>query len=378
MNSTDPIAQGAGPKPASKATAKDIIIPSSLKRRLEEETEKPAMRYRIKSVVAVKKSGLPIFTLNLESPEEEDEGAANLISGLTSALWLYASQATDQNIQELSLEDDKVFFLQEKETGTIIGVVAEKTVPIAVPRNIAQEVSDLLTSRFSAFLKLDVVDLSETPFLLKAVAEIVQSHAMTKPAEFRRFFLKVALIGDGGVGKTSLFNRFMGKEFEADYLMTIGADIGKRKVQLLDQTEIKFLITDIAGQPHFSEVRKAYYRGVFGVLIVIDVTRPETFRNSIKWLNEAWTHGSGPFPVIFLGNKNDLRAKHAHCISHDRMQKLAQVLSREAQAYKGFRISYIPTSAKTGMNVDLAFKILGFEIVNWLIIHREKKGKSAD
>ncbi|MHA2497076.1 MAG: Rab family GTPase, partial [Candidatus Hodarchaeales archaeon] len=376
MNRTDPLDHGAGPKPPSKATAKDIIIPSSLKRKLEEESEKPAMRYRIKSVVAVKRTGLPIFNLNLESPEDVDEGAASLISGLTSALWLYASQATDQDIQELSLEDDKVFFLQE--SGAIIGVVAEKTVPIAVPRTIAQEVSDLLTSRFSAFLKLDVVDLSETPFLLKAVTEIVKSHAMTKPAEFRRFFLKVALIGDGGVGKTSLFNRFMGKEFEQDYLMTIGADIGKRKVQLLDQTEIKFLITDIAGQPHFSEVRKAYYRGVFGVLIVIDVTRPETFRNSIKWLNEAWTHGSGPFPVIFLGNKNDLRAKHAHCISHDRMQKLAQVLSREAQAYKGFRISYIPTSAKTGMNVDLAFRILGFEIVNWLIIHREKKRKSAD
>ncbi|MHA2232409.1 MAG: Rab family GTPase, partial [Candidatus Hodarchaeales archaeon] len=295
-----------------------------------------------------------------------------------SALWLYASQATDQEIQELSLEDDKVFFLQEKETEAIIGVVAEKTVPIAIPRTIAQEVSDLLTGRFSAFLKLDVVEVSETPILLKAVTEIVKSHAMTKPAEFKRFFLKVALIGDGGVGKTSLFNRFMGKEFEQDYLMTIGADIGMRKVQLLDQTEIKFLITDIAGQPHFEEVRKAYYRGVFGVLIVIDVTRPETFRHSINWLNEAWTHGSGPFPVIFLGNKNDLRTKYAQCISHDKMQKLAQVLSREAQASKGFRISYIPTSAKTGTNVDLAFKILGFEIVNWLIVHREKKRKSVD
>ncbi|MFQ5981275.1 MAG: GTP-binding protein [Candidatus Heimdallarchaeota archaeon] len=377
MNSTDPIDQGAGTKPDSKATAKDIIIPSSLKRKLDEETAKPAMRYRIKTVVAVKSSGLPIFNLNLETPEDTDEETTNLISGLTSALWLYASQATDQEIQELSLEDDKVFFLQEKETEAIIGVVAEKTVPIAIPRTIAQEVSELLTGRFSAFLKLDVVEVSETPILLKAVTEIVKSHAMTKPAEFKRFFLKVALIGDGGVGKTSLFNRFMGKEFEQDYLMTIGADIGMRKVQLLDQTEIKFLITDIAGQPHFKDVRKAYYRGVFGALIVIDVTRPETFRNSIHWLNEAWIHGSGPFPVIFLGNKNDLRTKYP-CISHDKMQELARVLSREAQASKGFRISYIPTSAKTGINVDLAFKILGFEIVNWLIVHREKKSKSVD
>lgn len=378
MHSTDLIDQGGGTKTDSKSAAKDIIIPSFLKRKLDEETTKPAMRYRVKTVVAVKSSGIPIFHLDLEQLDDIDDETTNLISGLTSALWLFASQATSQDIQELSLEDDKVFFLQEKETEAIIGVVAEKTVPRAVTIAIAQDVCELLTGQFSAFLKLDAIEVSETPILLKAVTEIVKSHAMAKPAEFKRFSLKVVLIGDGGVGKTSLFRRFMGKGFEEDYLMTIGADIGIRMVQLLDQTEIKFLITDIAGQVRFEEVRKAYYRGTFGALIVIDVTRPETFKNSIHWLSEAWTHGSGPFPVIFLGNKNDLRPKYPECISHDKMQKLATVLSREAQASKGFRISYIPTSAKTGTNVDLAFQMLGFEIVNWLIVHREKKRKSVD
>ena len=149
-----------GPKPP-KPDSKDVHIPSTLRQRLEEETAGPAMRYRVKTIIAVKDSGLPIFHLELEK-DQPDADTANLLSGLTSALWMYASTATSQDIQEISLEDDKVVFLEEKETETIIGVIAERTTPSAVLRTIAQEVCDLLVDQYYEMLKFSQVQTDDT------------------------------------------------------------------------------------------------------------------------------------------------------------------------------------------------------------------------
>jgi small GTP-binding protein len=354
---------------ASTLGEADPIL-KSLKRKLAVQTEKPLLaKYRIKSIIAVKDSGLPLFHVDLEKQETSAE-TTNRLAGLTSALHSFASEAVQQEIQELSLEDDKVFFLQEKETEAIIGVVAEKTVPSSILKRITIEICELLVS--SEILKSKHVELTETARLSEAVQKIVQKHAL-RQTDARKFLLKVVLLGDGGVGKTSLFNRFMGKGFKANYLMTIGADFGVKNYNLQDSGEVKFLVTDVAGQQHFKEVRKAFYQGTSGALIVVDVTRPETFQNSIHWLNEAWTHGPGPFPVIFLGNKNDLRSQVPESVSHDRIRVLADVLSKESQRTKGFLVPYLPTSAKTGLNVDLAFETLGKEIVQWLLEHRQQR-----
>lgn len=355
--------------PAGTLGGADIIL-KSLKKKLADQTQtRLLVKYRIKSLIAVKESGLPLFHINLEKQEPSAETTSTL-AGLTSALHSFASEAVQQEIQELSLEDDKICFFREKESGTILGVVAEKTVPSSILKRITTEIYDLLAN--SDILKSKIVEMTETARLSDSVLKIIQKHTI-RQTDSRKFLLKVVLLGDGGVGKTSLFNRFMGKGFKANYLMTIGADFGVKKVNLQDHGEVKFLVTDVAGQPHFKEVRKTFYQGTSGALIIVDVTRPETFKNSIHWLNEAWTHGPGPFPVIFLGNKNDLRSQMAQSVSHDRIRILTDVLSREAQRTKGFSVPYLPTSAKTGLNVDLAFETLGKDIVQWLLEHRQKR-----
>lgn len=375
MNGSDPI---DGPDPTKEKSSSishaDFSIPPSLTKKLETESHKPsALQHRIKSVIAVKESGLPLFHIDFET--ETDVESTSVLAGLTSALTMYASQAVRQDIQELSLEDDKVVFLSEKATGMILGVVAEKTVPSSILRTIATESFDLISSRYSEILEQKHVQESETEEIARDVREIIQTHAKAKPAveTFKKFLLKIVLLGDGGVGKTSLFNRFMGKGFKSDYLMTIGADFGVKKIILQENREVKFLVVDIAGQPHFKEVRKAFYQGTYGAFIVVDITRPDTFKNSVLWLNDAWKHGKGPYPVIFLGNKNDLRASIPHSVGNDRIRKLTDLLSKEAQRSKGFEIHYLPTSAKTGLNVDLAFETLGSQIIEWLMQHRLKK-----
>ena len=77
------------------------------------------------------------------------------------------------------------------------------------------------------------------------------------------YVFKVVLIGDGGVGKSTLRRRFMGETFKAQYIMTIGADFSAKVIELGGR-RVKFVIWDLAGQPHFREVRADFYRGASG------------------------------------------------------------------------------------------------------------------
>ena len=100
-------------------------------------------------------------------------------------------------------------------------------------------------------------------------------------------FAKVILAGDGAVGKTSLRKRFMESVFDGQYLMTIGADFSVKEIDVKmgsEKLQVKMQIWDLAGQPRFQEVRSVYYSGVVGAVLVYDVTRPDSFENTTKWL----------------------------------------------------------------------------------------------
>ncbi|MHA2365939.1 MAG: GTP-binding protein [Candidatus Hodarchaeales archaeon] len=175
---------------------------------------------------------------------------------------------------------------------------------------------------------------------------------------------KIVLIGDGAVGKTSLRYSFMGEGFQTQYLMTIGADFSLKEINLQVSKEsfhIKFQIWDLAGQQRFKDIRSVYFSGSAGALIVFDITRPDTFENTIYWLSEIRKYsGFGSIPVVFLGNKVDLRDYFASTIT----KKQGKALAKELPKYycdknNVFDVPYLETSAKTGENVDLAFHMLG-------------------
>lgn len=176
---------------------------------------------------------------------------------------------------------------------------------------------------------------------------------------------KIALLGDGAVGKTSLRDRFMGKPLPGDYLMTIGADFAVKTLEIRNKP-IKFQIWDLAGQPRFESVREPYYRGTLGGLLVFAVTRPESFENTSSWIKEIWkNNGKGKIPLVLLGNKIDLRDSVQPSIHPVHGEALATEFSKLCSK-AGFEVPYIETSAKTGENVDHAFRILGEAIVDYI------------
>ncbi len=185
-----------------------------------------------------------------------------------------------------------------------------------------------------------------------------------------KYFFKLALLGDGAVGKTNLRRQYLGQGFTSDHLMTIGADFAAHDIALKHQGEeyqITMQIWDLAGQETFSAVRSKYYRGCFGGLVIFDRTRPVSFDNITSWIDELVKHSTrGLVPIVILGNKSDLVDSADNVVKEKKVMAYVDKINEE-NADIGFKINYYDTSALTGLNVDDAFTTLGTEILSWIL-----------
>ncbi|MHA1687223.1 MAG: Rab family GTPase [Candidatus Heimdallarchaeaceae archaeon] len=175
------------------------------------------------------------------------------------------------------------------------------------------------------------------------------------------YMIKLVLIGDAAVGKTSIRQRYLGKGFTQEHLATLGADFAVAN-RSIENIQIKYQIWDLAGQPMFKNVRPRFFRGCFGALAVFDVTRKETFENLTSWIKELYQYsGRGIVPVIILANKVDLEEEKS--VTKKEMKKLLDQLNERTKE-KDIENFILETSAKTGLNIEKAFEILGEYIVN--------------
>ncbi|XP_042536276.1 ras-related protein Rab-18-like isoform X2 [Dipodomys spectabilis] len=117
--------------------------------------------------------------------------------------------------------------------------------------------------------------------------------------------LKILIIGESGVGKSSLLLRFTDDTFDPELAATIGVDF-KVKTISVDGNKAKLAIWDTAGQERFRTLTHSYYRGAQGVILVYDVTRRGTFVKLDNWLNELETYSTRNDIVnMLVGNKID-------------------------------------------------------------------------
>ncbi|KAA8585564.1 hypothetical protein FQN60_004258 [Etheostoma spectabile] len=149
---------------------------------------------------------------------------------------------------------------------------------------------------------------------------------------------KLLIIGDSSVGKSSLLLRFADNSFSGSYITTIGVDFKIRTVDI-DGERVKLQIWDTAGQERFRTITSTYYRNTHGVIIVYDVTNPESFVNVKRWLNEI-SQNCDNVCKILVGNKNDDPARK-------RVDTQDAVRFGESMGVRVFE-----TSAKENINVE--------------------------
>jgi small GTP-binding protein len=171
----------------------------------------------------------------------------------------------------------------------------------------------------------------------------------------KSYIYKIAVVGNGGVGKTSMVLRYCENSFKENYIMTIGSNFSTKTVYLPEHPnfQVKLQIWDLAGQKHFSFVRPPFYRGATGVVYVFDLTRRSSFADLNDWKNEV-EKVIGQKACILVGNKIDLAREGTREVS----AQDGEALKTELGAKK-----YFETSAKEGDSVEDVFKELTVEIL---------------
>lgn len=176
--------------------------------------------------------------------------------------------------------------------------------------------------------------------------------------------VKIVLIGDGAVGKTSIAKRYLQKGYSKEYLRTIGAEFyNQARTYDLEPGKIKiqWMIWDLGGQPSFNEVRGMYYKGAKAAILVYDITRPQTYHNLPEWVNEFFENAGDSYPILLAANKVDLRGKCNEEVTRSMGEKYASTLSD----YIGFNVPHMETSAKDNENIEKLFNHLAKLIVKW-------------
>ncbi|XP_043911588.1 ras-related protein Rab-38-like [Protopterus annectens] len=156
----------------------------------------------------------------------------------------------------------------------------------------------------------------------------------------KEYLYKVLVVGDLGVGKTSIIKRYVHQIFSQHYRATIGVDFALKVLQWDENTIVRLQLWDIAGQERFGNMTRLYYREAVGAFVVFDVTRASTLEAVPRWkedLDSKVTLQNGkPVPAVLLANKWD-QAKNG--LSSE-LPKLDQFCKEN-----GF-VNYFETSAK--------------------------------
>lgn len=151
--------------------------------------------------------------------------------------------------------------------------------------------------------------------------------------------VKVAIVGDGNVGKTSLVRQFSDGKFEHSRVATLGADF-QTKVVSLPRGDIKLSIWDMGGQKQFEPVRRVFYKGTVASALVYDTTNLESLKNLETWREELLAETNNQ-NFIVIGNKADLEPQ----VPAGAGERLAEI----------FKAKHIITSALDGRGVEEMF-----------------------
>nr|XP_041630989.1 ras-related protein Rab-13-like [Drosophila kikkawai] len=165
------------------------------------------------------------------------------------------------------------------------------------------------------------------------------------------YMFNILIVGDMGVGKTSLFGRYLEDRFTRIYSSDLGIEFSVSLVEVAGQI-LHLQITDAAGGEGFQDMLSTYYRNSHGVIIVYDTTSLGSFRNVSNWLKEVGKFCPKGVNVMLVGSKCDRQGKRQ--VNQEKATRYAEL----------YGLSFYEASARSGLNVKNIFKSLALECYN--------------
>ncbi len=160
--------------------------------------------------------------------------------------------------------------------------------------------------------------------------------------------IKLVLIGEQAVGKSSILKRFCDNDFGLNMIGTSGVDF-RSKIVKIDNKSVKLIIYDTAGQQRFKSITKNFYRCSNGIILVYDISDKITFDNLKEWIKTIKNNADSSIEIVIVANKNDLEKQ----VSTEQGRFFAIENS----------VEYIETSAKSGSCINELFDLIVHNIL---------------
>ncbi len=174
----------------------------------------------------------------------------------------------------------------------------------------------------------------------------------------------IVLLGDGAVGKTCLIRRYVVDQYSDEYIQTIGAKVTKKEVLFEadgQEIDLTMMIWDLIGQKGYRYTQSLSMKEMDGALLVADLTRTDTLTSLLSYWIPLVLRNVGPIPMIFLGNKSDLKKERKFGIEE------IEEVAYNCEAF-GSTLHCHVTSAKTGKSVEISFE----QMAHLLKDHKKK------
>lgn len=168
----------------------------------------------------------------------------------------------------------------------------------------------------------------------------------------QNFEFKVILIGESGVGKSSIMTKFITNEFKSAYQSTLGIEFKVKEMLIDNEIYARLRIWDTCGQERFRAITRQYFQNAQGVLLVFDLTSKDTVKKLNDWLNDLNQHVTDDCVIFVIGNKLDIKTRDLS-------------ISEEAKQFANDKkLNYFEVSAKTGSGIANIFEKMTRKIVN--------------
>lgn len=177
--------------------------------------------------------------------------------------------------------------------------------------------------------------------------------------------VKIVMLGDSRVGKSSILKKFISNEFSHNYITTLGIDFLQKTI-MVDGINIKVQVWDTAGQEKYRTMVQSYYKSAMGIILVYDISNEESFERVQDWMRQIKVHAEEDVKIVLCGNKADLQEEERQ-VEQD----------RGAQQAADFGLPFFETSAQSGQNIEEAFEECALKIVKEKLKPDEEKRKNG-
>ncbi|MFX1492643.1 MAG: Rab family GTPase [Promethearchaeota archaeon] len=244
--------------------------------------------------------------------------------------------------------DDAIFYKYMDQLNPPFGEITQKIINLEKEKAPKETYSELLEE-----FKLNLSNLLEELKNKEEVQAKEFPEQKIKEAGLIDYKFKIAIVGDPGVGKTSLILRYTNNAFRRSYIPTLGVHVSD-KIFKVEDSSVQLVLWDIAGQVKFETMRQQFYLGSDAILLIFDLTNEKSFENLSNWYLDVKNQlKSRPDLVGFIvGNKKDL------------IEELKISAEKAIELANSQNLGYIETSALTGENVDSAFNELANKLYN--------------